>query len=63
MSTLDGLELENPNIREQLGEWTLQRTQSGEDPSDWLAFREHAMALGAPDPGISPPDDFSGATV
>ena len=60
MATFDELAGENPNIREQYDEWRDARAQNGEDPTDWDAFREHVGALGAPDPGGRPPDDFVG---
>ena len=60
MSTFEGLAQDNPNIRQQFDEWRDQRAANGEDPTDWGAFRDHVMALGAPDPGGVPPDDFAG---
>jgi hypothetical protein len=60
MSTFAELESENANIRQQYDEWRDQRSAASEDPTDWGAFREHVMAIGAPDPGGRPPDDFVG---
>ena len=60
MSTFEGLAQDNPNIRQQFDEWRDQRASNGEDPTDWGAFRDHVMALGAPDPGDVPPDDLAG---
>ena len=37
-----------------------QRTAKNEDATDWNAFRQHLQALGAPDPGTRPPDDWVG---
>ena len=54
MTTFSDLEQQNPNIREQYDEWRDMRTQNGEDPNDWDSFRQHVMALGAPDPGDRP---------
>ncbi len=60
MTTFADLEAENPNIRQQYDEWREARAAAGEDPVDWGAFREHLIAIGAPDPGERPPDDFVG---
>ena len=60
MATLAKLASDNPNIEQQVREWQEQRRASGEDPNDWDAFRQHVTALGAPDPGGRPPDDFVG---
>jgi len=60
MTTFAELTAENPNIRVQYDEWRALRAQNNEDPLDWGAFRGHAMAIGAPDPGARPPDDFVG---
>lgn len=60
MSTFATLTESNPNIRGQYDEWRNLRSQRGEDPLDWGAFRGHVMAIGAPDPGAQPPDDFVG---
>jgi hypothetical protein len=60
MSTFAELAASNPNIRGQYDEWRGLRDQRGEDPSDWEAFRTHVLAIGAPDPGDRPPDDFVG---
>ena len=55
---LADLEAENPNIREQYAEWRREREANGEDATDYVAFRQHLLDLGAPDPGDEPPDDF-----
>jgi hypothetical protein len=60
MTTFAELLASNPNIRAQYDEWRQLRSQGGEDPLDWGAFRGHLMAIGAPDPGARPPDDFVG---
>ncbi len=60
MATFEALAADNPNIRQQYDEWRDLRSQRGEDPTDWSAFREHVMAIGAPDPGTTEPDDFVG---
>jgi len=60
MATFQDLMSENPNIRQQYDEWRDQRGQNGEDSTDWSTFREHVMALGAPDPGQDEPEDFVG---
>jgi hypothetical protein len=60
MATFAQLTAENPNIRQQYDEWRDLRSQAGEDPTDWSAFRQHVTAIGAPDPGEQEPDDFVG---
>jgi hypothetical protein len=60
VATFDEMAGDNPNIRQQYDEWRDQRAQGGEDPTDWDGFRDHLMALGAPDPGNRPADDFVG---
>ena len=60
MTTFHELAAENPNIRQQYDEWRDQRGERGEDPTVWSAFRQHLMAIGAPDPGSDEPDDFVG---
>jgi hypothetical protein len=58
MATLADMAAENANIQQQLDEWRAARTAAGEDASDWEAFRQHAMAIGAPDPGAEAPTDL-----
>ena len=60
MATFQDLAQENPNIRQQYDEWRQARVERGEDPTDYQAFRQHLMNLGAPDPGESEIDDFVG---
>ena len=60
MSTFASLAEENPNIRQQYDDWRNERVAKGEDPTDWDAFRDLVMHIGAPDPGMAPPDDFVG---
>jgi hypothetical protein len=60
MATFADLEAENPNIRAQYDEWREARAAAGEDPTDYAAFRQHVIALGAPDPGEQEIDDFVG---
>ena len=60
MSTFASLMEQNPNIREQYDTWRGERSQKGEDSTDWQAFREFVTYIGAPDPGAQPPDDFVG---
>ena len=60
MATFAELTASNPNIRAQYDEWRQLRAERNEDPLDWGAFRGHLMAIGAPDPGARPPDDFVG---
>jgi N-acetyl-anhydromuramyl-L-alanine amidase AmpD len=49
--TIDQLEADNPNIRQQLVDWRQMRVSQGADPGDYAAFRQHLIDLGAPDPG------------
>jgi hypothetical protein len=60
MPTFDELAADNPNIRQQYDEWREQRAAAGEDPTDYNAFRDHLMAIGAPDPGAEEIADFVG---
>ena len=57
-ATLSELEQQNPNIRSQVQVWQRERTNNGQSPTDWSAFRQHAMAIGAPDPGQETPGEF-----
>ena len=57
-ATLSELEQQNPNIRGQIETWQQARTDNGQAPTDWNAFRQHAMAIGAPDPGQEEPREF-----
>ncbi|MDQ3701196.1 MAG: hypothetical protein M3442_09780 [Chloroflexota bacterium] len=41
----------NPNIVHQLRVWQQQRRDNNQDPHDYAAFRQHLLAIGAPDPG------------
>lgn len=61
MDTFADRSTENPNLRQQYDEWRDQRAQAGEDSTDYQAFRQHVIALGAPDPGETELDDFVGA--
>jgi hypothetical protein len=60
MSTFAELLEQNPNIRSQYDDWRTQRTEKGQDPTDWDEFRQFVKYIGAPDPGMRPPDDFVG---
>jgi hypothetical protein len=60
MATFADLSADNPNIRQQHGDWRQLRSQNGEDPTDYQAFRQHVINLGAPDPGEQEIDDFVG---
>ena len=60
MATFDELAEEHPNIRQQYDEWRDVRAQRGEEPTDYQAFRQHLIAIGAPDPGEKESDDFEG---
>jgi hypothetical protein len=62
MATFADLSAENPNIRQQYDEWRELRSQNGEDPTDYQAFRQHVINLGAPDPGEQEIDDLSART-
>lgn len=48
----------NPNFYTQLREWWMQVIAAGQNPYDWPRFQQHLLAIGAPDPGTMPPDDF-----
>ena len=56
--TLSDLEQQNPNIRSQIQTWQRERTNNGQNPTDWNAFRQHASGIGAPDPGQEAPPEF-----
>ena len=58
MATLQELRLENEAIQDQTEEWKRQRYANGENPMDWVAFRQHVQQLGAADPGELAPDEF-----
>ena len=60
MATFMELAQANPYIRQQYDEWRELRAQRGEDPTDYQAFRQHVISLGAPDPGEQEIDDFVG---
>ncbi|MBI3964805.1 MAG: hypothetical protein HY329_04135 [Chloroflexi bacterium] len=60
MGTFQDMAQDNPNIRQQYDEWRGVRSDAGQDAADWRAFREHVQALGAPEPGMLPPDDWVG---
>jgi hypothetical protein len=60
MPTFDELTATNPNIRAQYDEWRAPRTESGEDPTDYQAFRAHIVESGGPDPGEWEISDFVG---
>jgi hypothetical protein len=60
MATMQDLTSENPNIRQQYDEWREPRARNGEDPTDYQSFRQHVVAIGAPDPGDQEPDEFVG---
>jgi hypothetical protein len=60
VASFQELAQQNPNIRQQYDEWRDQRAQNGEDPTDYQAFRQHVIALGASDPGEQEVDDFVG---
>lgn len=58
MATMAELEEQNPNIRQQLIDWRMARVNNSENPFDYEAFRQHLMAIGAPDPGEEEVSDF-----
>ena len=60
MPTFQDLSTDNPNLRQQYDEWRALRSQNGEDPTDYQAFRQHVIGMGAPDPGEQEIDDFVG---
>jgi len=62
VAELADLEQENPQIRQTLQEWQAARQSSGEDPTDWAAFRRYVRTTGAADPGPRAPQEFWQAT-
>ena len=60
MATFADLAADNPNIRAQYDEWRNARAANGEDAADYEAFRQHLIAIGAPDPGAAQISDFVG---
>lgn len=45
--------IHNPNFWQQAREW-----QAAAQSKDWGSFRQHVMAIGAPDPGPSAPSGW-----
>jgi hypothetical protein len=41
----------NPNLMQQVAEWKAERVKNRQDPNDYSAFRQHEVAIRAPDPG------------
>jgi hypothetical protein len=62
LASFQGLAAENPEIRQQYDTWRDLRARNGENPMDYQAFRQHLLALGAPDPGEQEIADFVGTT-
>ena len=60
VASFQELATDNPNIRQQYDTWRDLRAHNGEDPTDYQAFRQHLLALGAPDPGEEEIADFAG---
>jgi hypothetical protein len=60
MPTFADLAVGNPDLRNQYDEWRQARSDAGEDPTDYQAFRQHELDIGAPDPGEQEIDDFVG---
>jgi hypothetical protein len=60
MPSFQDLAQDNPNLRQQYDEWRDARAQEGSDPTDYQAFRQHVVDMGAPDPGEQEIDDFVG---
>jgi hypothetical protein len=58
MATLAELRESNAKIEQQMTEWKQQRYADGENPLDWVAFREYVRTTGAPDPGDTAPEEF-----
>ena len=58
MATMAELRQANEGIEAQMREWKQQRFANGENPMDWVAFRQHVQQLGAADPGETAPDEF-----
>jgi hypothetical protein len=62
-ASLSQIAQQNPNIESQIQEWQSQRTSQGQNPTDWEAFRQHLMMLGAADPGPEAPPEFQRSAV
>jgi len=60
VASFEELAASNPEIRGQYDQWRGQRADAGEDPTDYQAFRQHLLDMGAPDPGEQEIDDFVG---
>ena len=60
MPTFEELAAANPDIRGQYDAWRTQRADAAEDATDYQAFRQHVLDMGAPDPGEQEIDDFVG---
>jgi hypothetical protein len=57
------LRTDNPNLGRQLAEWQRARRLGRQDPCDFVAFRTHLRALGAPDCGGQPFTEFCRPTA
>jgi N-acetyl-anhydromuramyl-L-alanine amidase AmpD len=51
--TIEDLQARNPNLPLQLDSWRQARLEAGDDPLDYLAFRQFQLDIGAPDPGLT----------
>jgi hypothetical protein len=49
--TFGRVEAANPNVYAQYAVWSELRVLRGQDHLDFTAFRDHLIAIGAPDPG------------
>jgi hypothetical protein len=60
--TFEEAEQANPgaDYRAKADVWREERAAAGENAASWSAFREYVIALGAPDPGEEPFDDWVG---
>ncbi|CAA9260067.1 MAG: hypothetical protein AVDCRST_MAG77-2525 [uncultured Chloroflexi bacterium] len=59
MATYADLEATNPNIRQQYRDWMRLRIDTGQDHTDYQAFRQHVIFRGSPDPGETAIEDFA----
>ena len=54
----DAIFMQGLRRRQQMEEWQQQRVQNKELSRTWEDFRQHVLALGAPDPGPEAPQEF-----
>ncbi len=55
---LQSLIAANPNFESQMRDWQAQNRREGGTGQNWAAFRQHQIAILAPDPGPTAPPEF-----